>query len=774
MEWALEWNRQSLRHRIWRRLRKSEVLFCALLAAFFVLTRVIAFDGRTFFELRYVPNHDMLAGLSFFATNVHAYRTTGDIAWWNPVSQHGLGYAQYYQSFLSPVAPTSSHVLFVAWMQGIKTLSWCGINVPEYYQYLTFTYILSPFTAFFFFNLFLCRLFRNRWAILLAATAFAFSTVGLWFSAFLYFQETGTLFFLLAAWLGVVQRPTFSRALLLLAAMVVQISSINYWTIYNSWFLVLVVASHGWMHRNQLERAWRRAVQGIRQRRRLTIGLGAALVGLAGLWLYITHSIVHEQLELNLRPRRTYSIEEVHTRLEETRWFTVEPFNPSLARATHSYEILNPIHNARYIGVVFLPLLALVPFYHWRRKERWLITLAVGVFCICMASPWFLQLWKWTPGMDRVWHLFYLYSHHLLLVLILLGAAAFEKLLNHLPALSRQKLGYVLLALLSVSLLVLLGAGLVGDRFEAHSPAYEGVTRFGALFLISTLLLGQMICRPQWRGHLAGLLLLVTFSDLTRYFMEATQTDHEFSRHWRVKIPYPLPEEYQAKLSRPWPSGDPGEGFAGGVNGFLPLETEIWPTNRFLTPLYEEQVNALSDGADAFAVPMPEVRFVPGATTQEFTQELTGQTLFDQLVIHDRASNTMQTRTDSNFSSVPFHFSHWRYNDFSIDVDCPTGGWVFLRLLYDPRWKVKVDGKPVNPSRANMMCLAVPVAAGSHRVDLEYRPRARRWFWPACWLTEAMLAGLLLLAWKNLTPRPPSLRGKGEINHSPFPLREGG
>jgi hypothetical protein len=748
MELAVAWIRQTRRQRIWTRLRNSEVLFCAVLAAFLVLTRVVAFDGRMFFSYRYVPNHDIMAGLPFFATNVHAYRTTGDIAWWNPVSQHGLGYAQYYQSFLSPVAPTSSHVLFVLWMQGIKMLSWCGITVPEYYQYLIFTYILSPFAAFFAFNLFLCRLFRNRWAILLASTAFAFSTIGLWFSAFLYFQETGTLFFLLAAWLGVLQRPTFSRAMLLLAAVVVQTSSINYWTIYNSWFVLLVVGSHGWIHRDQLERAWRRTWNWLRQHRRPALALGLALISLAGIWLYIVNSMVHEQMELNLRPRRTFSIEEVHTRLEETRWFTVEPFNPCLARATHSYEILNPIHNARYIGVVFLPLLALLPFYHWRRKERWLITTAVAVFCICMASPWFLQLWKWTPGMDRVWHFFYLYTHHLLLVLILLGAAAFEKLQNHLPALSRQNLGYVMLATLAVALLVLLGAGLVGDRFEAHSPAYEGLTRFGALLLVSTLLIGQMVRRPQWRNTFAGLLLLVTFSDLTRYFLEANQADHEFTREWRKKISYPLPDEYQAQLGRPWPGGDPGQGFTGDVDRYLPLQTEIWPTNRFLTPLYEAQVSALPDGDAAFDEPMSEVRFVAATPMREFSQDVNGESLFDQLVIHDRQSGTLQTPSGANFADVPFHFTRWRYNDFSIDANCPADGWLFLRLLYDPRWKVRIDGRSVNPSRANMMCMALPVAAGPHCVELEYRPRARRYFWPACWLTELALAGLLLLAWK--------------------------
>ncbi|HLW66260.1 MAG TPA: YfhO family protein [Gemmataceae bacterium] len=749
MELAVEWIRQSRRQRIWTRLRNSEILFCTLLATFLVLTRVVAFDGRMFFGLRYIPNHDMVAGLPFFATNVHAYRTTGDIAWWNPVSNHGLGYAQYYQSFLSPVAPTSSQVLFVLWMQGIKVLSWVGITIPEYYQYLIFTYILSPFAAFFSFNLFLCRLFRSRWAILLAATAFAFSTVGLWFSAFLYFQETGTLFFLLAAWLGVVQRPTLSRAMVLLAAILTQISSINYWTIYNSWFLLLVVGSHGWIHRNQLERAWRRFAEFSRRHRRLIAGMGVGFACLAGAWLYLISTVVHEQKELYLRPGRHYSIEELLLRLEDTRWYTVEPFNPKLERATASYEVLNAMHSARYIGVAFLPLLLLVPFYRWRRKEYWLLSAAVGVFCICLASPWFLQAWKWTPGMDHVWHFFYLYPHYLMLLLILLGTAAFEKVVHPLPMGLQRWLHGVLIAALGLAVLVLLGVGFMSDHFPTHNPGFEGLTRFGGLFFLSALLLHEMVRRPQRRALLAGLFLLVAFSDLTRYFQEVNNADHRFTTGIFPKIPYPLSETTQAALEQSWPPGDPRQGLTGGVQRSLPLQMDLWPDNVFLRPFHLQEVWDMPDGRASLSAPMSDLGFVANGTMEEFTGEVTGENLFAQLLIHDRGTGTVQTIRGERIADTPFHFTRWGYNDFRLDVSCPSNGWIFLRLLYDPRWHVRVDGQPVNPSRANWLCLAFPAAAGTHHVELEYRPRARTWFWPLCWATAAALALLLILAWRT-------------------------
>src|SRR5581483_11882517 len=83
---------------VWRWIKESRVAFCSFLAAAMVATRLVSFDFEEFFQLRSVPNHDMAAAIPFFSTTVHSVRLTGDIAWWNPVSYGGHGYAQYYQS----------------------------------------------------------------------------------------------------------------------------------------------------------------------------------------------------------------------------------------------------------------------------------------------------------------------------------------------------------------------------------------------------------------------------------------------------------------------------------------------------------------------------------------------------------------------------------------------------------------------------------------------------------------------------------------------------
>src|SRR5690349_4711285 len=124
----------------------SQVAFCIGAAALMVLLRLISFDYRFFFNLQSVPDHDMYQGASFFTTSMHSMRLSGDIAWWNPIADNG--YAQYYQSFFSPLAPTSHHIVFIAWAQIIRVLSLLNIYIPEYVQYLIVNYIIFPFVTF--------------------------------------------------------------------------------------------------------------------------------------------------------------------------------------------------------------------------------------------------------------------------------------------------------------------------------------------------------------------------------------------------------------------------------------------------------------------------------------------------------------------------------------------------------------------------------------------------------------------------------------------------
>src|SRR5690349_6702676 len=119
------------------------VAVCALLALCLVGLRVFLFESRVLTGAC-LPNHDMSQGFAFFATDVQSLRLSGEIAWWNPFSS--TGYAQYYQSFLSPLAPTPHHLTFVVWSYVVRLLSWLHVDAPsEYRQYVAFNYLLLPF-----------------------------------------------------------------------------------------------------------------------------------------------------------------------------------------------------------------------------------------------------------------------------------------------------------------------------------------------------------------------------------------------------------------------------------------------------------------------------------------------------------------------------------------------------------------------------------------------------------------------------------------------------
>src|SRR5262249_525412 len=72
-----------------RAILSSRVLYCVSLASLLVALRLAWFDYPTFFRLRSIPNHDMSQGTSFSATNMHAMRQSGDLAWWNPTTRNG-------------------------------------------------------------------------------------------------------------------------------------------------------------------------------------------------------------------------------------------------------------------------------------------------------------------------------------------------------------------------------------------------------------------------------------------------------------------------------------------------------------------------------------------------------------------------------------------------------------------------------------------------------------------------------------------------------------
>jgi uncharacterized membrane protein YfhO len=79
-----------------------------------------------------------------------------------------------------------------------------------------------------------------------------------------------------------------------------------------------------------------------------------------------------------------------------------------------------------------------------------------------------------------------------------------------------------------------------------------------------------------------------------------------------------------------------------------------------------------------------------------------------------------------------------------VDTDASARGHLVVAEAYQEGWKATLDGKEVPVRLANVLFRAVAVPAGSHRVELRYRPAA---VYGGAALTAtgvAALAGLLV------------------------------
>jgi hypothetical protein len=737
----------------------SRITYCAFLAALLVALRLALFDYPTFFALRSLPNHDMSQGASFFATNMHAMRQGGDIAWWNPATRNG--YAQYYQGFLSPLAPTNGCLTFIVWAQAVRALSMVGVVVPEYIQYLIVTYVVLPFLTFFAFSLFCTLLLKHRAAVSLAAFAYAFSGIGLWNSAWFYFQEPATLFFLLAAAVHALQRPGPGAVLLLLAAGLLQMTSVNYWTIYNSWFILILFICYLCTFPNQVVRLGRRALALAAAHRRaavLFLGLAAAT---SLVWLVMLGLVFQEQAGNFVRTSTaSYTAEQALARVKPLRWFTLELFNPDLRRAVKLGLEENPIHSGRYLGAVFLPLLLLVLVTRWRRLERWLAACTVCVFVVCLAPPYLLAVWKWLPLMDRILHLFYFYTQYLQILLVLMACAGFDRLLTHdHDAATRRRLVAALRGMLAVLGCALGGFAVFSERYPSGDPNLQGSLQLAIIGLLCGVFLLRMLTvdrSPRGRQAFVFVVLAVTSADLSRYFVEGCRADREFTAQlWN--IPMELPPETRAALGRPW------QGAGSRLTENLPLRNAMWPENRYLEHRFVTELkNAGSLGLILPFFQGPPARFYRQTAPAPPPGAIAGHLQHDPawldkvLLLHGEASGRVPGPgpiAPGSASGKDFRYKvrKWEYNAFGVNIEAPVDGWLLLSQVHDPAWRFTVDGQAVPTAPADFLGTALPVRAGRHRVRANFEPASRQLFWPGCWILEVSL--LALVGGACLAPR---------------------
>ena len=714
------------RHRV--RSRYAGLPFLAGLATCMVLFRLVLFDYKAFFTFESLPNHDMYQGAAFFATSMHSMRWTGDIAWWNPVSVPGYG--QYAQGLVSPLAPTFGHIVFILWSEIVLTLSVLGVAIPEYVQYLIVTYIVLPFLALLAFAWLCSLLFRSRSTVVLATLAYCLSSVGLWNSAWFYFQEPATTFFLLGSWIHLVQRPGPRSVTLALAASLVQLASVNYWTVYSSWFILIVLGTGALVYPARVRRTWSRVVDAARRRPWPSFALATVMLVVGGLWITLIASAQGEVAHYRRMGTETFSGAHATASIRPV-FYLSRTFHPDLESiAPRPLNTFQTMHHAVYVGVFFVPLLLALLFHQWRSLERWIALTALGILLICFAPPPVVWAWEHFPLMNRVRHVFEFYPAFFRTILVLLACASMDWILS-----VRTKVR-------SGVALAVLAAGIAGVVLLGGS-AFGPLARLGGvpaalLILIPALFVAFVLLRPTplSRAVLAGGLLFVASADLATYFRLTCQLDSDFTRsYWGV--PRPLPAETRDALGRCWEPLDPEHPDRAFFN--MPVATFVWPFNKFAP--HEYVVESL-ERAYTWRRDDPFVAFHPEGGTEWMSQP-----------------------DVESLTELPYQWHGRTYNDWSLAIQVPESGWLSVAQLHDTSWRVKVDGAPVETRRTNLVRSGFHVEAGRHEVEMTYRPLARSLYWPASVALELALIVFGAVGWK--LARSPRAR----IARDPTPAR---
>ncbi len=767
-----------------RHFLRSDFAFAIVLSAVLVGLRVLLFDFH-FIKGHMLPNHDMSQAASFFATNLHSVRLSGDIAWWNPATANG--YAQYFQSFLSPLAPTPNHIVFILWAEAIKLLSLVHIAIPEYSQYITFTFILMPFLTFVAGTLFFKQIYENRSVISILMLAYVFSSIGIWNSAWFYFQESFTLFAVLGTSIAFLKKPTQSRLWLVLAAVLMQICSANYWTVHNSWLYVIGAASYAFAFPNQIRRAFVRIKQfAFLDKRKTPVFLGIFVLT-AALWVASLGSIFVEQSKRYIRPTiatgaEQYKTQAVLSRVHELRRSTVEFFNPNLDRALKFYQYESEVHNARYVGLVFLPFLFLLPFYPWRRKERFIGGLAFGTLIVCLGFPLIAMLWTITPMLSRDQHLFYFYTQYLQIALIMGAAAALEVVLQKRGnSLTNRRLTSAMLGVVAVSFLGFAVYNLLSGSFAAKDMNLEtGLYVLTTVLVVSGFSAQHLLSgKTASRRMLTAALLTVALLDLTTYFVHVSEKDAAFShqyllvKRYRTQVHEPAyaavritpsePREtareisqHRSIVSKPWAAPDLTLGFNGGLFKNMPIFTDFWPVDRFLEPIKIVELKRAPLPVQENEYTSPSIQLasfidkryddLPDNNTRFVNDDPKLDELPEAGVEHHDVASLVKDKFVPGFD---YAFKNWAYNDFKIDLDAPQPGTLVVHQLPDPLWKLKLDGAPVNVGTSRSVDMTLPLPQGRHSLQLDYEPLARKLYWPAAILLQIALTGMLVASFRS-------------------------
>jgi hypothetical protein len=688
-----------------------------------VALRVLSYDHR-FLRADAIPNHDMSQGLSAFALNMASVREFGSYAWWMPGT--GTGYDGAYQAMLSPLAPTMHSPVFQIWAFGVRSLAAMDIAIPEYAQYGVVTYLVLPFLAFWAAAVFGAVIFRSRLVVALWVTTYALSGIGIWNGSFFYFQEAIGFWLAAAALVVMARRPTWPRAAVACAAAVYSVAAPNYWTLYQAPFLFALVCIAGLVYRGRTRQDLRHALA-VHPRRVLALTVIVLFCG--GAVCAIVLPVVNEGARFE-RTSGAFTMATAFDRVTEIRMMTSELFDPSIARGVALLPQYNAVHNARYIGAVLVPLLALLPVISLGRRERWLLGTTAVALVTSFAPGLLLALWRVAPGLDRIQHFFYFYSHFWQICVVLLACCVLDLLMSGLSDAERRRSRHVLAGLGGV-----LGAGFVlsvfvGGSFPAGSEVLESALLLALVAGCAAAAVWAIAANGRRSGLLAiGVLVVVAVADLSRYYYTVERLDEEFTAE-RWSVHQPSPEDRKVLLS-PVASLRGTQSFHPDLRGMLPVVNDMWPENRYLVDQRRQVLLERAPTLEAawsqpgFAL---EPRFVPSgpqraAAAIDDADAVRGKHLYVER--HPTKPLRSTAEASSVMEEVDVEWLRWSLNDLTFTVDLKRSGWMYVPVMHAPDWQVLQDGRRVSTSPANLVGTAMPVEQGVHRIEMSYRPAGR-------------------------------------------------
>ena len=414
----------SARHTPWL---NSPAFWCVVGSTIALALRIALFDWSILAAMHF-PNHDLSQGAGFFAINLHSIRVEGDIAWWK--SNAFNGYAHYYQTFLSPLAPTPSHISFLLVAAAMWTLDRLHFVVSEYQYYVFTNFVLLVWCAIAGFGWLVSQFSQRPFAIVFSCIVYAFSTIGLWEGSWFYFQEPATFNFLLGSTIALMNGQTRTRASLFLVAVLIQVASINFWTLYNLFFFVVFVGSYVCFFPTKA----RRALSGLTALPKIaTIPTLAVCL----LWIGLIASIGLEQSGRYTRPEvegfggvgEKYTVETVIKRAQSMKpEHAIVSLGDPVAMFRHADG--NPMHFSRYVGLITLGLMFGLVFLRRDRVVAWLIVTLLGTAYIVFAPSPVVWLWAHIPMMDRIQHVFYFYPHYVAQLVVIMAALSIDAMLG--------------------------------------------------------------------------------------------------------------------------------------------------------------------------------------------------------------------------------------------------------------------------------------------------------------------------------------------------------